>query len=83
MAPHQYGVDDVDADHLAQARGCDPANPCYSECLAVAESALAEDRAKAVDPALLEWINSETWAELPQLTGKELVELCQRYVAGP
>ncbi len=48
--------DPLDADALAQFRGCEPADDCYFECCQVAREDIAEDR----DPAELE--QARTWA---------------------
>ncbi len=53
--------EDVDADQLAQARGCEPWNDCYGECLDVADRHLKEDRPAALE-GLMDWINSQAWS---------------------
>jgi len=55
-------VADLSSDQLAQYRGCDPVNDCYSECCQVA----CEDIAENADPGELRqaaaWAATQTWA---------------------
>lgn len=58
---------EIDADQLAQARGCEPWNDCYSDCADVARRDL--DRWDDLDDAererilgLVEWINKQVWS---------------------
>lgn len=55
------GLEDVSADMLAQARGCEPTNLCYMECVAAAADDLRDDRRAAVDDEDLKWINRQDW----------------------